>query len=104
MLTDSATCSELFYAARPQRCWRDRRGPEDIGAQRRMQIATELLTIPQFARATGLKYWLAWQLVRRGSIPSVLVGNRRRIDVRWVEQWLATGGYRPVAQGSAAPN
>jgi excisionase family DNA binding protein len=54
---------------------------------------TKLLTIPEFARATGLNYWLAWQLVRRGNIPSVAVGTRRRIDVRWIEQWLATGGY-----------
>ena len=48
---------------------------------------TKLITIPKFAAATGC---------RTGSvIPSVAVGRRRRIDVRWVEQWLASGGYRP---------
>jgi excisionase family DNA binding protein len=55
---------------------------------------TQLLTISQFARVTGLNYWLARQLVKRGKIPSVLVGNRRRIDARWMHQWLASGGYR----------
>jgi hypothetical protein len=42
-----------------------------------------------------LAYRLCLQLVRTGDIPSVLVGSRRRIDARWVEQWLASGGYRP---------
>ena len=57
---------------------------------------TMLITIPAFARATGLNYWLAWRLVQRGAIPSVMVGSRRRIDVRWVEQWLSAGGFEPL--------
>ncbi len=65
-----------------------------------MQVATTLLTIAQFARMTGLNYWLAWRLVRRSDIPSVMVGTRRRIDARWVEQWLSVGGYRPMAAES----
>jgi hypothetical protein len=28
------------------------------------------------------------------------VGRRRRIDVRWVDQWLAAGGYRPYEDES----
>lgn len=55
---------------------------------------TKLLTIPKFAEATGLSYRLCLQLVESGKIPSVPVGSRRRIDVRWVEQWLSAGGYR----------
>jgi excisionase family DNA binding protein len=55
---------------------------------------TKLITIPKFAQATGLPYRLCLQLVGTGRIPSVPVGSRRRIDVRWVEQWLAAGGYR----------
>jgi excisionase family DNA binding protein len=55
---------------------------------------TKLLTIPKFAQATGLSYRLCLQLVGNGKIPSVQVGSRHRIDVRWVDQWLATGGYR----------
>jgi hypothetical protein len=55
---------------------------------------TKLLTIPKFARETGLPYRLCLQLVQTGDIPSVPVGCRRRIDVRWVEQWLSAGGYR----------
>ena len=55
---------------------------------------TKLITIPKFAEATGLPYRLCLHLVGTGQIPSVAVGRRRRIDVRWVEQWLATGGYR----------
>lgn len=57
---------------------------------------TKLLTIPKFAQATGLSYRLHLQLVEAGEIPSVPVGSRRRIDIRWVEQWLAAGGYRPT--------
>jgi excisionase family DNA binding protein len=55
---------------------------------------TRLLTIPKFAEATGLKYRLCLHLVESGRIPSVPVGCRRRIDVRWIEQWLAVGGYQ----------
>jgi excisionase family DNA binding protein len=56
---------------------------------------TKLITIPKFAETTGLSYRLCLQLVEKGSIPSVSVGSRRRIDVRWIEQWLSSGGYRP---------
>jgi len=56
---------------------------------------TKLITIPKFAAATGLPYRLCLHLTRTGQIPSVAVGRRRRIDVRWVDQWLARGGYRP---------
>jgi hypothetical protein len=55
---------------------------------------TRLITIPKFAEATGLKYRLCLQLVETGRIPSVPVGCWRRIDVRWIEQWLAVGGYQ----------
>jgi len=55
---------------------------------------TKLITVPKFAEATGLPYRLCLQLVGTGKIPSVPVGSRRRIDIRWVEQWLETGGYR----------
>jgi len=61
---------------------------------------TKLITIPRFAQATGLPYRLCLQLVGTGSIPSVPVGCRRRIDVRWVEQWLAKGGYQPTKEQS----
>ncbi len=56
---------------------------------------TKLITIPKFAAATGLPYRLSLHLVGTGQIPSIPVGRRRRIDVRWVDQWLAAGGYRP---------
>jgi hypothetical protein len=59
---------------------------------------TKLITIPKFAHATGLPYRLCLQLVGTGQIPSVPVGHRRRIDVRWVEQWLTSGGYRSPGQ------
>lgn len=62
---------------------------------------TKLITIPKFAEATGLPYRLCLHLIATGQIPSVPVGSRRRIDVRWVGQWLAGGGYRPSEQGSA---
>jgi len=56
---------------------------------------TKLITIPESAEATGLPYRLCLHLVGTAQIPSVAVGRRRRIDVRWVDQWLAGGGYRP---------
>jgi len=58
-------------------------------------MMTKLITIPKFAEAIGLPYRLCLHLVGTAQIPSVAVGRRRRIDVRWVEQWLSTGGYRP---------
>jgi len=57
---------------------------------------TTLITVPKFAQATGLPYRLCLQLIGAGDIPSVSVGRRRRIDIRWLEQWLASGGYRPA--------
>jgi hypothetical protein len=59
------------------------------------QMMTRLITIPKFAAVTGLPYRLCLHLIGTVQIPSVAVGRRRRIDVRWVEQWLASGGYRP---------
>jgi excisionase family DNA binding protein len=64
-------------------------------------MMTKLITIPKFAAATGLPYRLCLHLIGTGQIPSVAVGRRRRIDVRWVEQWLATGGY--LSSGQEAP-
>ena len=58
-------------------------------------MMTKLITIPKFAATTGLPYRLCLHLIGTGQIPSVAVGRRHRIDVRCVEQWLATGGYRP---------
>jgi len=59
-----------------------------------VNMMTKLITIPKFAESTGLSYRLCLHLVETGQIPSVPVGRRRRIDVRWVAQWLAVGGYR----------
>jgi hypothetical protein len=58
---------------------------------------TQLITIPKFAETPGLPYRLCLHLVGAHQIPSVPVGRRRRIDVRWVDQWLAAGGYCPPA-------
>ena len=63
---------------------------------------TKLITVPKFAELTGLPYRLCLHLVATGQIPSVPVGRRRRIDVRWVDQWLAAGGYRPSGHESSA--
>jgi hypothetical protein len=59
------------------------------------QGITRLITIPKFAAVTGLPYRLCLHLFGTGQLPSVAVGGRRRVDVRWVEQWLASGGYHP---------
>jgi hypothetical protein len=64
---------------------------------------TTLITIPKFAEVTGLSYRLCLQLVGTGKIPSVPVGCRRRIDSRWIVQWLAVGGYRSPGQELARP-
>ncbi len=65
---------------------------------------TKLITVPKFAQATGLPYRLCLHLVGTGQIPSLPVGRRRRIDVRWVAQWLAGGGYRPPGDESSRDN
>ena len=49
----------------------------------------------------GLLYRLCLHLAGTGQIPSIPVGRRCRIDVRWVDQWLAGGGYR--APGDESP-
>lgn len=50
---------------------------------------TNLIPISDFAKSTGISYWLARQLVKNGAIPSIPVGKRRRIDERWIEKWLS---------------
>jgi len=51
---------------------------------------TKLLSIPQFARATGLSDAAARAMIRDKQLPPVSVGRRQRVDVRWVLKWLAT--------------
>lgn len=55
-----------------------------------------LISIRQFARASGLNYKLARQLVLSGEVPSKQIGSRRRISARWLERWLEEG--TPVPQ------
>jgi hypothetical protein len=47
------------------------------------------ITISAFARATGVSYWLAAQMVNTGEISSIIVGKRRRVHSGWVKKWLA---------------
>lgn len=51
-----------------------------------------LISIRQFAKATGLNYKLARRLVLSGAIPSKQIGCRRRISARWLERWLEESG------------
>jgi len=60
---------------------------------------TKLLTIPEFANATGISENLARAIVKRGEVPSIQVGRRRRVDSRWVEKWTALAN--PPIAGSA---
>ena len=60
---------------------------------------TKLINTPAFAQRTDLPTGFVSNLVGTGQIPFVPVG-RRRIDVRWVDQWLAGGGYRPYGDQS----
>jgi excisionase family DNA binding protein len=62
---------------------------------------TKLISIAQFARLTGLDYFLARKLVIRGDVPSVAVGKRRRIDAMWVEKWMAKKGLNSESAGRA---
>jgi len=64
---------------------------------------TKLITIPKFAAATGLPYRL-WSSPDWNGPDSVCrVGRRRRIDVRWVEQWLATAVTVRTEDAAAQP-
>ena len=65
-------------------------------------MQTKLLTIPDFARTCGITYSLAAQMVESGQIPTITVGKRRRIDQRFVDQWLSRGGvhYETLANCS----
>jgi excisionase family DNA binding protein len=59
---------------------------------------TKLLTIPGFANAIGVSENLARAIVKRGEVPSIQVGRRRRVDSRWVEKWTAQANP-PIPQG-----
>jgi excisionase family DNA binding protein len=91
------------YNAAPQRRGRAKHR-SSIGSRapaHSWHIMTKLITIPRFAELTGLSYRLCLHLLATGDIPSVPVGRRRRIDVRWVEQWLASGGYSATSTNRA---
>jgi hypothetical protein len=60
-----------------------------------------LMSIPKFAKFTGLNYSLARVLVIRGDVPSVNVGRRRMINEAWARKWVATGD-RPLDTPSAS--
>jgi hypothetical protein len=47
-----------------------------------------LISIRQFAKATGLSYKLARRLVLSGAVPSKQIGCRRRISAPWLQRWL----------------
>jgi hypothetical protein len=61
------------------------------------------LTVPQFARAIGVCDEVAREIVYGGQVPSILVGKRRRVDARWVEQWLnsANPAIKPPKHAAA---
>ncbi len=59
---------------------------------------TKLLSIPDFAQAVGLGDNLVRNLVNSGAIPSIKCGSRRRIDVRFVDRWLAKACEVPAEQ------
>jgi hypothetical protein len=66
-------------------------------------MTTRLLTIPKFARATGLTYWLTRELVNRGDIPSLQVGPRRRVDARFIERWTQGIGQPAIPSTQRSP-
>jgi len=46
------------------------------------------LSIPEFMEVTGIRRTLAYDLVRRGEVPSRKVGGRRLIPVVALREWL----------------
>ncbi len=60
-----------------------------------------LLTIPEFAKVTGLSYKLATHLVIAGEIPSLQVGKRRRVPQRCVNEWLESARATRIEAPSA---
>jgi len=46
--------------------------------------SAELLTIPRYSGITGICPKKVRDLVKKGEIPSVLVGTRRRIPASWL--------------------
>jgi excisionase family DNA binding protein len=57
---------------------------------------TKLLSIAQFAKATGLGYRMARKLVLSGEVNSVKVGRRRRVDSRQIDRWLQWEEAQPT--------
>jgi excisionase family DNA binding protein len=48
-----------------------------------------LLTPKEAAGALNINRSTLYQLIMRGTIPSILVGRARRIPVQALEQWIA---------------
>lgn len=64
---------------------------------------TKLRSIPQSARAAGLSDAAARAMIREKQLPTGRVGRRERVDVRWVEKWLATANPdAPLATSATA--
>jgi hypothetical protein len=65
-----------------------------------MNTLAKLISIPKFARATGLTSYAARIAVERGDVPSVQIGDRRKIDEKYLERWLA-GCFEPRSMQQA---
>ncbi len=49
-----------------------------------------LLTVPEAARRLSLGRTTAYQLIRRGELPSIRVGRAVRVPVHALDAWVAT--------------
>lgn len=47
-----------------------------------------LLTVEEAARRLGIGRSFAWELVRKGELPSIRIGRLVRIPVRTLDEWV----------------
>ncbi len=47
-----------------------------------------LLTVEEAARRLGIGRSFAWELVRKGELPSIRLGRLVRIPVRTLDEWV----------------
>lgn len=52
----------------------------------------QLVDAPWVAQRLGVSLWTVHSLARRGHLPAIRVGHRRKFDPATIEGWIRKGG------------
>jgi excisionase family DNA binding protein len=72
--------------------------PREVGKAESLAIQPRLLTIAAAAFYLSSTCWFVEEATRSGKIPSMILGQRRVIDVRQLDEWIEHEKVRQQSQ------